>query len=135
MPIKKTTLDEIKKGVILQTEGMNASEIAKELTKKAFIKLYEEKIISTEMTLKVLIQLNEKRNIRYKKSDLINDMKTRSPLNRTQIPYIRKAFVTVDRVHRMMKSETWIEYKKAFQKKHIKLIAEKEAEEYVNERK
>ena len=134
MPVKKFNLDEIKKGVIFEIEGMNAIEIAKALTKDNFAKLYEQNILNVPRTLSSLVELNHKRNIHYKKSDMINDMKNISPLHSTQVPHIEKAFVTVDRVRRMIKSEIWIEYKKEFQKRHLQLIAEKEAERYSNEK-
>ena len=134
MPLKKFNIDEVKKGVIYEIEGMNAIEIAKALTADNFAELYKQNILNVPRTLASLVELNQKRNIHYKKSDMINDMKKISPLHSTQVPHVEKAFVTVERVRRMIKSEIWTEYKKEFQKQHLQLIAEKEAARYINEK-
>jgi len=135
MPTKKTSLSEIKEIVILDIEGLDAVGIAKQLTEDAFAKLYETKVITDPKMLRQLTALNKKRNAQYMRKQIINDLKaSQGDFTPHQITNIKNAFVTVDRIRRIMKSEVYIEYKDEFQKQHLQLIAKQEAKRYVEKK-
>lgn len=135
MPQKISTLSEIKEAMILEIEGKNAVEIAKQLTENALNKIHKEQIIKNPETLKLLKKINQERNTLYTKKNFIHDIeKSKIDLTSTQAAHIKKAFVTVDRIRRIMKSKIWKEYENEFRKRHLQLVAKKEAEKYHNEK-
>ena len=134
MPTKLSNLSEIKRAVILNIEGHDAVSIAKQLTADAFAKLYENNVITNPRMLKEINQLNQLRNAVHTQKQMLDDVTfSDQPFTKNHYNAIKKAYVTVDRIRRMMKSQLWLTYKTEFEKRHIEYIAKQEAERYAKE--
>ena len=135
MPVKKQRFEEIKKGVILEIEGMNALEIAKELTADNLTALYEQKIFTDSRTLKAILKINSDRSERSNNEDVSDEMWYAIQNFENYIPKtspIAPAIVNPKRIRALMKTDIWREYKDAFHKEHIQLVAKEEATKFFN---
>ena len=111
---------------------MNALEIAKRLTADNLTALHEQRIIEDPRTLEKILQVNRNRTERTNNEDIFNEMTGVFTLRHAQIPEIAPAIVNPKRIRALMKTELWREYKEAFCKEHIQLVAKEEAAKFVN---
>lgn len=135
MPVKKQRFEEIKKGVVWEIEGMNALEIAKQLTADNLTALYEQRIFTDHRTLKEVLRINSDRSERSNNEDVSEKMWTAIRNFELKIPQtspIAPAIVNPKRIRSLMKSDLWQDYKDAFHKEHIQLVAKEEAAKFVN---
>ena len=130
MPIKKTKFDEIKKGVIMEVEGLGPLDIAKNLTTE-YIKELQAKTGFPEETLKALLEINENRGQQHNIKGIAKRM--RGHLNSYLDAYseIESLIVHPKRIRDMMHNDIWKEFKAEFQKEHVKLVAQEEAKKLV----
>ena len=132
MPRYLRRFKEIKRGVILQYEGLDCVSIAKKLTEENLDDLRAKNKIDAKV-LTELNRINENRKSSTSIRSLLQEMKTYLP-DGFEIENLSDKIVHPKRIQALAKTDLWQEFAQEFDKEHTKLLAKAAASEIFKER-